>query len=210
MKGLLGKKLGMTRIFDQDGQMVPVTIIQTGPCPVTQLKTIENDGYKAVQMGYISKKEKRTTKPMAGHFKKANVAPTRLLKEFRDFEDESIKVGDQVKVDIFEPGDKLDISGYTKGKGFAGVMKRHGFHGHKASHGTHETFRGPGSIGQCASPSKVWKGQKMPGRMGNKKYTVRNLAIVKLEVEKHLLWVKGAVPGPNGGILEIRKTQKVS
>ena len=210
MKGLLGKKLGMTRIFDQDGQMVPVTIIQTGPCPVTQLKTIENDGYKAVQMGYISKKEKRTTKPMAGHFKKANVAPTRRLKEFRDFADESIKVGDQVKVDIFEPGDKLDISGYTKGKGFAGVMKRHGFHGHKASHGTHETFRGPGSIGQCASPSKVWKGQKLPGRMGNKKHTVRNLAIVKLEVEKHLLWVKGAVPGPNGGILEIRKTQKVS
>ena len=208
MKGLLGKKLGMTRVFDQDGQMIPVTLIQAGPCPVVQLKTEKTDGYQAVQLGFLDRKNKHTTKPMAGHFKRAGISPTRILKEFRDFSQQSMDVGNLVKADIFNPGEKLDITGSTKGRGFAGVMKRHGFHGHKSSHGTHESFRGAGSIGQCAYPGKVWKGKKMAGRMGNERYTVRNLPIIRLEAEKNLIWIKGAVPGPNGGIVEIRQTKK--
>ncbi|NQS97524.1 MAG: 50S ribosomal protein L3 [candidate division Zixibacteria bacterium] len=208
MKGLLGKKLGMTRIFDQDGQMIPVTLIQAGPCPVVQLKTVETDGYQAVQLGFLERKDKHTNKPMAGHFKRAGVKPSRILKEFRQSAQQNINVGDLVKADIFYPGEKLDITGTTKGRGFAGVMKRHGFHGHKSSHGTHESFRGPGAIGQCAYPGKVWKGKKMPGRMGNDRYTARNLPVIRLEPEKNLIWIKGAVPGPNGGILEIRQTKK--
>jgi len=208
MNGLIGKKLGMTRLFKETGEMIPVTLIEAGPCPVVQLKTKEDHGYQAVQLGYQEIKEKHVNKPMAGHFKGAGVNPTRYLKEFRGMSLEKMEVGTQVKVDIFDIGDRLDITGTTKGRGFAGVMKRHGFHGHKDTHGTHESFRGPGSIGQCAWPSKVWKGKRMAGRMGNERYTVRNLEIIRLESEKNLIMVKGAVPGPNGGIIEIRKTKK--
>lgn len=208
MKGLLGKKLGMTRIFQEDGQMVPVTLIQAGPCPVVQLKTVQVDGYQAVQLGFEQKKEKHANKPMKGHFERAGVKPTRFLKEFRDFPGEELKIGDEVKAELFTTGDRLDITGTTKGRGFAGVVKRHGFHGHKASHGTHESFRGPGSIGACADPGRVWKGKRMPGRYGNFRQTIRNLEIIRLEAEKNLIMVKGAVPGPNGSLVEIRQTKK--
>ena len=210
MKGLLGKKVGMTRIFREDGQMVPVTVIEAGPCPVVQIKTHDTDGYNAVQLGFQEKKDKHTNKPMAGHFKKADVKPQRKLKEFKNFPlMEELNVGMELKVDIFIVGERLDVTGFTKGKGYTGVMKRHGFHGHKDSHGTHESFRGPGSIGCSAWPSRVFKGKKMAGRMGNNRHTVRNLEIVNLQPEKNLIMVKGAIPGPNGGILEIRATNIV-
>jgi len=208
MKGLLGKKIGMTRIFLDDGRMIPVTLIEAGPCKVVQIKTQETDNYQAVQLGYLEKKEKRSNKPEIGHFKRAGLPPMRFLREFRNYTLQDVKVGDEIKADIFSKGDKLDITAKTKGKGFAGVMKRHGFQGHKASHGTHESFRGGGSIGQCAWPGKVWKGKKMAGRMGNVRFTARNLEIVRLEAEKNLIMVRGAVPGPNGGILEVRQTNK--
>jgi len=208
MNGLIGKKLGMTRLFKETGEMIPVTLIEAGPCPIVQMKTKENHGYQAVQLGYQEIKDKHINKPMTGHFKKAGVTPTRYLKEFRNMSLEKMEVGTEVKVDIFDIGDRLDITGITKGRGFAGVIKRHGFHGHKDSHGTHESFRGPGSIGQCAWPGKVWKGKRMAGRMGNERYTVRNLEVIQLESEKNLIMVKGAVPGPNGGIIEIRRTKK--
>ncbi|MBC8279057.1 MAG: 50S ribosomal protein L3 [FCB group bacterium] len=208
MKGLLGKKVGMTRIFLDDGRMIPVTLIEAGPCKVVQIKTQETDNYQAVQLGYLEKKEKRSNKPEIGHFKRAGLPPMRFLREFRNYTLQDVKVGDEIKAGIFSNGDKLDITAKTKGKGFAGVMKRHGFHGHKASHGTHESFRGAGSIGQCAWPGKVWKGKRMAGRMGNERFTARNLEIVRLEAEKNLIMVRGAVPGPNGGILEVRLTNK--
>ena len=208
MKGLLGKKIGMTRIFLDDGRMIPVTLIEAGPCKVVQIKTVETDNYQAIQLGFLEKKEKRSNKPEIGHFKRAGLPPMRFLREFRNYLIQDEKVGDEIKADIFAPGDKLDITGKTKGRGFAGVIKRHGFHGHKASHGTHESFRGAGSIGQCAWPGKVWKGKRMAGRMGNERFTARNLEIVRLEVEKNLIMVKGAVPGANGGIVELRHTNK--
>lgn len=198
----------MTRIFLDDGRMIPVTLIEAGPCKVVQIKTQETDNYQAVQLGYLEKKEKRSNKPEIGHFKRAGLPPMRFLREFRNYTLQDVKVGDEIKAGIFSNGDKLDITAKTKGKGFAGVMKRHGFHGHKASHGTHESFRGAGSIGQCAWPGKVWKGKRMAGRMGNERFTARNLEIVRLEAEKNLIMVRGAVPGPNGGILEVRLTNK--
>ncbi len=209
MKGMLGKKLGMTRIFEEDGEMVPVTLIEAGPCPVVQVKTAETDGYDAVQLGFIPMKEKHTNKPMAGHFNRAKVQPVKRLKEFRNFPAEGIEPGSELKADIFNVGQRLDVTGYTKGRGFAGVMKRYGFHGHKASHGTHESFRGPGSIGSSATPARVFKGKKMPGRMGNVRFTAKNLEIIRLEAEKNIIMVKGAVPGPAGGILELRLTKKI-
>lgn len=208
MKGLLGKKIGMTRIFLDDGRMIPVTLIEAGPCKIVQIKTVETDNYQAIQLGFLEKKEKRSNKPEIGHFKRAGLPPMRFLREFRNYLIQDAKAGDEIKADIFAPGDKLDITGKTKGRGFAGVVKRHGFHGHKASHGTHESFRGAGSIGQCAWPGKVWKGKRMAGRMGNDRFTARNLEIIRLEVEKNLIMVKGAVPGANGGIVELRQTNK--
>lgn len=208
MKGLLGRKLGMTRIFAEDGQMIPVTLIEAGPCPVVQVKTEAKDGYNAVQLGFAVKKEKHANKPMMGHFKRANINPVKYLKEFREYSAEGLELGAEIKAELFSLGERLDISGSSKGRGFTGVMKRHGFHGHKASHGTHESFRGAGSIGSSASPSRVFKGKKMAGRMGNTRQTIRNLEIVRIEAEKNLIMVRGAVPGPNGGILELRQTQK--
>ncbi len=206
MSGLLGRKIGMTQIFAEDGTVVPVTIIEAGPCYVTQIKTREKDGYEAVQLGFGAKKEKNTTRPLLGHFKKANVPPVRKLKEFPLFEDRELKVGDVVKVDIFKPGDRIKVSGFSIGRGFAGVVKRHGFGGGPKTHGQSDRLRAPGSLGQSSYPSRVFKGLKMAGRMGNKRVSVRNLTVVKVDVENNLLFVKGAVPGKRNNFVEIYKS----
>jgi len=198
----------MTRVFKESGEVIPVTMIEAGPCFVVQLKTEATDDYRAVQLAFGDKKVSRSNKPETGHFQRAGLKPMRLVKEFRDFPMENLKLGDTVKADIFQPGDKLDITGTTKGRGFAGVMKRYGFSAHKASHGTHESFRGPGSIGMHTWPGRVWRGKRMAGRMGNARFTVRNLEIIRLEAEKNMIMVKGAVPGPNGGFVELRLTKK--
>lgn len=205
MIGLLGKKLTMTRIFDAQGRMIPVTVIEAGPCHVTQVKTIETDGYHAVQLGFGHTSEKSLTKPELGHLKKSDAEPKALLREFRLAKDVELTSGETVTVEQFKVGDTVHVTGITKGRGFAGVMKRHGFHGHKGSHGTHESFRGPGSIGPSASPSRVFKGKRLPGHMGCDRVTVRNLEVIKVDQEHNLLVVKGAVPGARNGWLEIRK-----
>lgn len=202
MKGLLGKKIGMTRFFSEDGTSVGATLIEAGPCTVVQVKTVESDGYNAVQLGFLDLKEKRVNKPMAGHFKKANVSPCRILKEFRDFE-QDVKVGDQIKVDIFTVGDQVKIAGLTKGKGFTGVVKRHGFAGGPKSHGQSDRLRSPGSIGQAAYPKRVFKGIKMAGRKGNQRHTIRNVQVIKVIPDRNLLLIKGGVPGARNSIVEI-------
>ncbi len=205
MNGLLGKKIGMTRIFDEQGNVVPVTVVQAGPCYVTQVRTVERDGYSAVQLGFEEKKEKNTPRPLLGLFKKANVPPLRHLREFRIGEDEEYHPGDVVRVDIFQPGDVVKVSGTSKGRGFAGVVKRHGFGGGPKTHGQSDRLRAPGSIGQSSFPSKVFKGTRMAGRMGNKRVTVTGLKIVKVDVDNNLLFVKGAIPGARNSLVEIRK-----
>ena len=205
MSGLLGKKIGMTRIFDDTGTMIPVTVIKAGPCYVTQVKTLENDGYRSVQIGFDEKKEKNTTKPVLGHLKSATVPPLRVLKEFSFPEDAEVNLGDTLNVDLFDPGDEVKISGKSKGRGFAGVMKRHGFSGGQQTHGQSDRERAPGSIGQSSNPSKVFKGIKMGGRMGNKKASVMGLMVVKVDVENNLLFVRGAVPGARNSYVEIYK-----
>jgi len=206
MIGLIGRKIGMTRVFDEEGRDIPVTVIEAGPCYVTQIKTPEKDGYIAVQLGFKEKKEKRVTKPLLGHFRKAGVPPTYVLKEFRDFNGwESLKLGDRITVEVFSPGDLVDITGRSKGRGFAGVVKRHGFRGGPRTHGQSDRLRAPGSIGASSFPSRVFKGTRMAGRMGNRRVTVRNLEVVKVYPEKNLLLVKGAVPGARNGYLEIKK-----
>lgn len=207
VRGLLGKKLGMTRIFTEDGLWVDVTVVEAGPCTVVQRKTKETDGYDAVQLGFGQVKEKRCNKPRLGHFRKGGVEPKRSLRELRIPGESELKAGDEVKADIFEVGDRVDISGTSKGKGFAGVIKRHGFSGGPGGHGSH-FHRAPGSIGQSADPAKVYKGKKMPGRMGNRKVTVKNLEILTVDPEKNLLLVRGSVPGANGGLLMVRKCAK--
>lgn len=205
MSGLLGKKIGMTRIFDNEGNIVPVTIVEAGPCYVTQIKTEETDGYEAIQIGYDQKKEKNTTKPVLGHLKKAKVPPLRKIKEFPPVDGKEMKVGDTISVDIFAPGEIVKVKGLSKGKGFAGVVKRHGFLGGPKTHGQSDRLRAPGSIGQSSYPSKVLKGQKMAGRMGNKHVSVPSLKIIKVDAENNLLFIKGAVPGARNNILEIHK-----
>ena len=205
--GFLGRKLGMTRIFTEDGRWIVVTLVEAGPCKVVQRKTRETDGYEAIQLGFGDVKESRCTKPVLGHFKKAGANPTQTLREFRVDEDNELKRGDEIRVDMFELGDLLDISGISKGKGFAGVQKRHGFGGGPATHGSH-LHRGPGSIGMCADPSKVHKGTKLPGHMGNKRVTARTLEVVRVDAEKNLLAVRGPVPGANGGIIEMKRSVK--
>lgn len=203
MTGLLGKKIGMTCFFDETGNSVAATLIEAGPCTVLQVKTEEKDGYGAVQLGYLEQKEKRITKPLLGHFKKANQAPYRILKEFRDYEGE-IKIGDQIRVDMFIEGERVKIRGFSKGRGFAGVVKRYGFHGGPKTHGQSDRLRAPGSIGQSAYPKRVFKGIKMGGRMGNKRTTIQNLKVLKVFTDRNLLLVKGGVPGARNSILEIR------
>jgi large subunit ribosomal protein L3 len=210
VEGLLGKKVGMTQIFDEDGKAIPVTIIQAGPCVVVQKKTVEKEGYSSVQLGLVEKNKVRVTKPAEGHFKKAGVPPTRLLTEcaFTESEEEQVNVGDQVLVqNVFQPNDFVDVLGCTKGRGFQGVMKRHGFHGGKATHGS-MFHRAPGSIGASAYPSRVMKGTKLPGRMGNKRRKIRNLKVVEIDGENNLLVVKGAVPGSRGTYLTISRSLK--
>ena len=205
MPGLLGKKIGMTSVFSADGKNVPCTVIEVGPCVVTQIKTVESDGYEAIQLGFEQKKDKHTTKPMAGHFSKAGVAPQRYLAEFKGFGE--YKLGDTITVDgLFAESDFVDIQGTSKGKGFQGVVKRHGFGGvGQSTHGQHNRQRKPGSIGACSYPAKVFKGMRMAGHMGNEKVTVQNLQVLKVIPEHNLLMIKGSIPGSKGSIVIIEK-----
>ena len=199
-KAIIGKKLGMTQLFDANGNVVPVTVIEAGPCVVAQKKTIENDGYEAVQIGYGDLKASKVNKPMKGHFAKGDVAPKKVLREFR-FEDVSaINVGDIIKADVFAEGDAVDVRGTSKGKGYAGVIKRWNFARLKESHGTGPVHRHGGSLG-VIDPARVFKGKKMAGHLGNERVTVQNLSVVKVDAEKNIIAVKGAVPGPKGGIV---------
>ena len=206
-KAILGRKLGMTQVFTEDGTVIPVTVIEAGPVTVTQLKTIENDGYKAVQVGYEDAKEKHVNKPEKGHMDKAGVSYKRVLKEFRFDEGVEYNLGDEIKADVFAAGDKIDVTGISKGKGFAGTTKRWGTHRGPMSHGS-GYHRGVGSMGACSTPSRVMKNKKLPGHMGVEQVTVQNLDVVKVDAEKNLLLVKGAVPGPKGGLLTIVNTVK--
>ncbi len=207
-KGLIGKKIGMTQIFDEKGNMIPVTVIEAGPCAVVQKKTTENDGYEAVQIGYGDKKVSRVNKPMAGHFKKADVAPKRVLKEFRLADTSSLNVGDILKADIFAAGEYVDVVGTSKGKGTAGVIKRWNFSRLKESHGTGPVSRHGGSLGMCSDPSRVYKGKKMAGHLGAERVTVQNLSVVKVDSENNLIAIKGSIPGPKGGIVVIADSVK--
>lgn len=206
MSGLIGKKIGMTSVFSADGKNVPCTVIELGPCVVTQIKTAATDGYDALQLGFEQKKEKHTTAPLAGHFKKAGVAPQRHLAEFQGFEGE-YKLGDTIKVDsVFTEADFVDIQGTSKGKGFQGVVKRHGFGGvGQSTHGQHNRLRAPGSVGACSYPAKVFKGMRMAGQMGNEKVTVQNLQVIKVMPEHNLLLIKGSIPGCKGSIVIVEK-----
>ena len=210
--GILGKKVGMTRVFDEKGNSVPVSVIEAGPCKVTQMKTMETDAYAAVQVGFESvKKEKKITKPILGHLKKAGASPLRYLREFRikdEGELSQFKLGQEIKVDIFKVGDRVDIAGISKGRGFQGVVKRHGFAGTPGSHGNAEYFRRPGSLGTNTFGSNVKKGKKMPGRYGNERVTMVDLVVVKVDLEENLLLVKGGIPGANGGLLIVSKSTR--
>ena len=205
MRGLLGKKIGMTSVFSADGKNVPCTVIEVGPCVVTQIKTVEVDGYEAVQVGFEDKKEKHTNKPEMGHFKKAGVTPKRHLAEFKGFETE-YKLGDVISIDLFAEDDFVDVVGTSKGKGYQGVVKRHGFGGvGQTTHGQHNRLRAPGSIGACSYPARVFKGTRMAGQTGNERVTVQNLQVLKVIPEHNLLMIKGSVPGCKGSIVIIEK-----
>ena len=205
MPGLLGKKIGMTSDFSADGKNVPCTVIEVGPCVVTQIKTVEVDGYEAVQVGFEDKKEKHTNKPEMGHFKKAGVTPKRHLAEFKGFETE-YKLGDVISIDLFAEDDFVDVVGTSKGKGYQGVVKRHGFGGvGQTTHGQHNRLRAPGSIGACSYPARVFKGTRMAGQTGNERVTVQNLQVLKVIPEHNLLMIKGSVPGCKGSIVIIEK-----
>ena len=205
MPGLLGKKIGMTSVFSADGKNTPCTVIEVGPCVVTQVKTLASDGYEALQLGFEDKKEKHTTNPELGHFKKAGVAPKRHLAEFKGFEGE-YKLGDAITVEMFAEGDFVDIAGTSKGKGFQGVVKRHGFGGvGQSTHGQHNRLRAPGSVGACSYPAKVFKGMRMAGQTGNKRVTVQNLQVLKVIAEHNLMMIKGSIPGSKGSIVIIEK-----
>ena len=203
MPGLLGKKIGMTSVFSADGKNVPCTVIEVGPCVVTQVKTVEKDGYAALQLGFEDKKEKHTNKAEAGMFKKAGVTPKRHLAEFKGF-DESYKLGDELTVALFEGAEFVDIIGTSKGKGYQGVVKRHGFGGvGQSTHGQHNRLRAPGSIGACSYPAKVFKGMRMAGQTGNERVTVQNLKVLKVIPEHNILMIKGSIPGSKGSIVLI-------
>ena len=207
-KALIGKKIGMTQIFDEKGNVVPVTVVEAGPCVVSMKKTVETDGYTAVQIGFGDMKANKVTKPMQGHFNKANVAPKKVLKEFRFDDCDAYSVGDIIKADVFEAGMKVDVTGTSKGKGYAGVIKRWNFGRLKETHGSGPVARHGGSMGACSSPSRVWKGKKMAGHLGAEKVTVKNLKVVKVDAENNLVAIKGAIPGPNGGTVVIRDITK--
>ncbi len=206
-KGLIGKKIGMTQIFDENGNMIPVTVIEAGPCVVVQKKTTENDGYDAVQVGYGDVKANKVTKPMGGHFKKADVAPKKVLKEFKLADTSAVNVGDILKADIFAAGEYVDVVGKSKGKGTAGVIKRWNFGRLRESHGTGPVARHGGSLG-VIDPARIFKGKKMAGHLGSERVTVQNLSVVKVDVENNLIAIKGSVPGPKGGIVVIADSVK--
>lgn len=205
-KGIIGKKIGMTQVFDETGNVIPVTVIQAGPCTVVQKKTAEKDGYSSVQLGFADEKENRVTKPMKGHFDKAGVGYKKVLKEFRLEDAESLNVGDVISVDTFEVGAGVDVTGISKGKGFAGPMK-HGLHRGPMTHGS-KSKRVSGSMGMCSNPGRVFKGKVLPGHMGVQKVTVQNLEVVKIDAEQNLILVKGAIPGNKGGLVTIRNSVK--
>jgi large subunit ribosomal protein L3 len=207
-KGVLGEKLGMTQIFDDEGRIVPVTVVQAGPCVVTRVRTPEQDGYSAVQLGYGQIDPRKVNKPRTGHFEKAGVTPRRYLVELRTDDAAEYDLGQEITVTVFEAGQKVDVTGKSKGKGTAGVMKRHGFGGLSATHGTQRKHRSPGSIGGCATPGRVFKGLRMAGRHGNARTTVQNLTVHAVDEHKGLLLIKGAIPGPNGGLVFVRSAVK--
>ena len=206
-KTLIGKKVGMTQIFDEKGAVIPVTVIEAGPCTVVQVKNTETDGYNAIQLGFGSVKEKKLNKPLKGSFKKANIEPKKHLREFRLDSVEGVTVGSELKADVFEAGEKVDIQGITKGKGFQGVIKRHGQHRGPMGHGS-MYHRRPGSMGPTSTPGRVFKGKKLPGHMGVDTVTIQNLEVVRVDLDKNVLLVKGSVPGNKGSILKIKKSVK--
>ena len=208
VKGLLGTKLGMTQLWDDENRIVPVTVIQAGPCVVTQVRTPETDGYSAVQLGFGAVKAKKVTKPEAGHFAKAGVTPRRHLVELRTSDASEYTLGQEINADVFADADIVDVTGTSKGKGTAGVMKRHGFGGLRATHGVHRKHRSPGSIGGCSTPGKVLKGMRMAGRMGAERVTVQNLKVHSVDAERGLILVRGAVPGPKGSLVVVRSAAK--
>lgn len=207
-KGIIGKKLGMTQLFDENGKVVPVTIIEAGPCVVVQKKTVESDGYQAVQLGYGDVSAKRVTKPAKGHFDKADVAPKKTLREFRLDDISGLAVGDIIKADAFAAGDRIDVVGISKGKGYAGTIKRWGGHRLRESHGTGPVARHAGSNGSVSSPSRVFKGKKLPGHLGAERVTIQNLTVVKIDAENNLIAIKGAVPGAKGSVVTIHDSVK--
>jgi large subunit ribosomal protein L3 len=207
-KGLLGTKLGMTQLWDANNRIVPVTVVQAGPCVVTQVRTAETDGYSAVQLGFGAVKAKQLTKPSAGHFEKAGVTPRKHLVEIRTSDASEYSLGQELNADTFADGDIIDVTGVSKGKGTAGVMKRHGFSGLRASHGVHRKHRSPGSIGGCATPGRVFKGLRMAGRMGVERVTVQNLTVHSIDAERGLILIRGAIPGNKGGLVVLRSAAK--
>jgi large subunit ribosomal protein L3 len=207
LKGIIGKKIAMTQIFTEEGKVIPVTMVEAGPCTVTQIKTVEKEGYGALQLGFGAVKEKKVSKPQKGHFESKNLEPRRHLAELRVEDPAGYRLGQEITVDIFAKGDHVDITGRSRGKGFAGVIKRYNFRGGPASHGAH-FHRAPGAIGACATPSRVFKGTRMPGRMGAERVTALNLEIVDVKTERNILLLRGSVPGPDGGLLLIRESVK--
>ncbi|MCD7774312.1 MAG: 50S ribosomal protein L3 [Clostridiales bacterium] len=207
-KGIIGKKIGMTQVFDDNGNVIPVTVVKAGPCPVVQKKTVETDGYAAVQLGFAAQKQQRVTKPLKGHFAKADVAPQKVLKEFKFDDTAAYEVGSVVKAEVFAVGDKVDVVGTSKGKGTAGAIKRWNFSRLKESHGTGPVARHAGSLGACSDPSRVYKGKKLAGHLGSERVTVQNLDIVKVDTENDLIAIKGAIPGPKGGYVVISDAVK--
>ncbi|WP_341875720.1 50S ribosomal protein L3 [Defluviitalea saccharophila] len=206
-KAILGRKIGMTQIFDENGRQIPVTVLEAGPCVVVQKKTVENDGYNAIQVGFVDAKDKHTNKPMKGHFEKAGVAPKRRLKEFRLEDISSYEVGSEIKADIFAAGERVDVTGISKGKGYQGAIKRHGQHRGPMAHGS-KYHRAAGSMGASSFPSRVFKGKKLPGHMGAEQVTVQNLEVVRVDAGKNLLLVKGAIPGPKKSIVLVKDSVK--
>lgn len=210
VNGIIGRKVGMTQIFEDSGVIVPVTVIEAGPCPIVQVKTQERDGYQAVQLGFGKRKENKFNSPIRGHFAKSDTSPTQVLREFRVESLDGVTVGDTVDASLFSEGELVDVTGTSKGHGFTGVVKRWGFKGGRKSHGGEQDLRRPGSIGASATPSRVFKGKKMPGRYGAKRHTVQNLKVVQADAERNLLVVKGSIPGPPNGFLLIKKAVKAS
>lgn len=207
-KGIIGKKMGMTQIFDENGEVVPVTVVEAGPCTVVQKKTVESDGYVAVQLGYGDISAKKVSKPAKGHFDKADVAPKRTLREFRLDDISAMNVGDILKADVFAVGDRIDVVGTSKGKGYAGAIKRWNQHRLRESHGTGPVARHAGSMGSCSTPSRVFKGKRLPGHLGAERVTIQNLKVVKVDAENNLIAIKGAIPGPKGSVVCISDSVK--